>query len=145
MNRTMNAIPRRAAALALLLSSLLLPPVSACASGVAALGDIACGVYTNAATDGIIGVTNEWYEFPWSQNPWAMPDSWWIRFGLQDANATAVDDAALTSGQLKWAARCAAEALEEAAWMAGGAGSEIRSMVFSFPLSGNDDAVTSTA
>jgi RHS repeat-associated protein len=144
MNRTMNAIPRRAAALALLLSSLLLPPVSACASGVAALGDIACGVYTNAATDGIIGVTNEWYEFPWSQNPWAMPDSWWIRFGLQDANATAVDDAALTSGQLKWAARCAAEALEEAAWMAGGAGSEIRSMVFSFPLSGNDDAVTAS-
>ena len=127
----------------LLLSALLIP-LLARASGVAALGDIACGIYTNTATNGIIGVTNEWYEFPWSQNPWPMQDSWWPKFGLAVPNATAVDDAALTKGQLKWAARCAAEALEEAAWMAGGAGSEIWSMVSCFSMTGNDDAVNAS-
>ena len=126
-----------------ILGLLLLPlAISARASGVAALGDIACGIYTNTATNGIIGVTNAWYEFPWSQNPWTMPDSWWFEYGLAVPNATAVDDAALTKGQLKWAVRCAAEVLDDAAWMAGGAGTDIWSAVFAFPLGGNDETVT---
>ena len=120
---------------------LLLGSLSARASGVAALGDIACGVYTNTAAVGIVGVTNEWNDFPWAEPLWDMQDAWWPRFGLQDTNAVPADDSALTTGQLKWAIRCAAEALDESAWMAGGAGSGIWSMVNSFSLTGNDEAV----
>ena len=141
MNRTKNAFPRRAAALALLLSSLLLPPVSARASGVAALGDVACGVYTNAALVGVAGVTND--AVAWilvHENAGGTAPDWW---GEYDATNGTVHpgDVAATTGQLKWMARCARRMLDAKAWMAGGAGSDIDDLVDSFPSGSNDEAV----
>ena len=141
MNRTKNAFPRRAAALALLLSSLL-PPVSARASGVAALGDIACGVYTNAATDGIHCVTNEWLDDTVHIGWGSHTPSWWADYGVTVPNASPAPDAAATMGQLKWCVRQTAALLDNVATNVGGAGWWLSSTAADLPPGGNDEAVT---
>ena len=112
------------------------------ASGVAALGDVSCGVFTNTATVGIPCVTNAWLDgvlgrpslphCPW----WFDPD------GLILPNTPPSDDAALTMGQLKWGACCACRVLDEAAGVAGGAGSACWSEFHALDGRSNDEAVS---
>ena len=95
----------------LLLSAILLSCLSR-ASGVAALGDVACGIFANTATNGIPYVENEWLDNAWPPlspfvSPWAYSTN-----GFLLANAEPADDAALVSGQLKWTVLCAARELD---------------------------------
>ena len=101
---------------------LLLVSLSARASGVAALGDIACGVYTNTATVGIPCVTNEWLDsvlhVDWGTS---YTPAWWTDYGVTKPNASPAPDAAATTGQLKWCVRQAAVLLDNVATNVGGA------------------------
>lgn len=117
--------------------------LSARASGVAALGDVSCGVYHNTATTGIPVSTNNYLRMYWGPEYVSLPDiPWWNWLGLIDTNAAPAPDAAVVSGQLKWAARCARQILDGACASAGGAGSEINAMISSFASWPNDEAVT---
>ena len=125
----------------LLLSAILLSCLSR-ASGVAALGDVACGIFANTATNGIPYVENEWLDNAWPPlspfvSPWAYSTN-----GFLLANAEPADDAALVSGQLKWTVLCAARELDVEAWAVGGAGSNVWSTVYSFSSGDNDHVVT---
>ena len=125
----------------LLLSALILP-LLARASGVAALGDIACGIYTNTATVGIPYVENGWLDSVWTPS-WPPDAPWWYSTnGFVLANAAPNDNAALVSGQLKWAFLCAANELEAATGAAGGAGSPVWWKIWSFPVNDNDRTVS---
>ena len=83
---------------------------------VAALGDIACGVYTNTATVGIPCVTNEWLDsvlhVDWGTS---YTPAWWTDYGVTKPNASPAPDAAATTGQLKWCVRQAAALLQRVA------------------------------
>ena len=126
-----------------ILGLLLLPlAISARASGVAALGDIACGIYTNTATNGIPYVENGWLDNAWPpSSPFVSPWEYSTN-GFLLGNTEPADDAALVSGQLKWAVHCAARELDAEAWAVGGAGSGVWSTVNSFSSGDNDHFVT---
>ncbi|MBQ3811217.1 MAG: hypothetical protein II839_10410, partial [Kiritimatiellae bacterium] len=132
----------RSAAVAFTLATSALA-TSARASGVAALGDVSCGIYHNTATVGIPSATNEYLRMCWNPEYHTLPDiPWWNWLGLIDTNAAPAPDAALVSGQLKWAARCAKQILDAACVSAGGAGPEINAMVSALSSWPNDEAVT---
>ena len=95
--------------------------ISAQASGVAALGDIAFGIYTNAATTGIPCVTNEWMDGVLNVGWGSYTPAWWTDYGVTKPNASPAPDAAATTGQLKWCVRQAAVLLDNVATNVGGA------------------------
>ena len=126
---------------------LLLLSLSACisarASGVAALGDIACGIYTNGATVGIPCVTNEWLDGVLNvDGGTSYTPNWWADYGVAKPNASPAPDAAATMGQLKWCVRQTAALLDNVATNVGGADSWLSWTAASLPPGDNDAAVT---
>lgn len=121
---------------------LLLGSLSARASGVAALGDIACGVYTNTAAVGIPCVTNEWLDGVLNVGEGSYTPVWWTAYGVTKPNASPAPDAAATTGQLKWCVRQTAALLDNVATNVGGAGPWLSWTAEGLPLSDNDSAVT---
>ena len=84
----------RSAAVAFTLATSALA-TSARASGVAALGDVSCGIYHNTATVGIPSATNEYLRMCWNPEYHTLPDiPWWNWLGLIDTNAAPAPDAA---------------------------------------------------
>ena len=116
--------------------------LSARASGVAALGDIACGIYTNTATTGIPCVANEWLDGVLNVGEGSYTPDWWTDYGVTNPNASPAPDAAATTGQLKWCVRQTAALLDNVATNVGGAGSWLFWTAANLPPDDNDVAVT---
>ena len=120
----------------------LLPALFVRASGVAALGDIACGVYTNGAATGIPFVENDWLDGTVCIGHGGYTPAWWTAYGVTEPNAAPMPDAAATMGQLKWCVSRTAALLDNVAMNVGGAGSWLSWTAANLPSYGNDEAVT---
>ena len=137
--KTTSASPALRFAVALFAAGLAGP---AGASGVAALGDIACGIYTNAATAGIPFVQNDWLSGTVHIGWGSHVPAWWTEYGVRKPGASPAPDAAATMGQLKWCVRQTAALLDNVATNAGGAGPWLSCTAANLPPGGNDEAVT---